>query len=337
MKHHALLYIGSESYDGATITVLQGLQELGFTVYVYKPNVNSWFCETLIPETHLPQVDFVLSNLHWGTRWSRYNTIPRGIPRVLIDGDDDYWGKGWRFKFKQYWNRYRHDAPESVKMQYPCPYRWMEPLGDYEPDVLFVTNKHEDAFYLPFGIQREYMEMGKNAITAHRSLDLIHFPGSGKARKRVHEMIDQGLVPGITVSRQARSTPQYPPGLQVRGRTASSHRRWGQDPAYYDALKRAKALIYPAIDGPQWDSKRPYEALACGCMLVMQTPRCDQSDYPLDDLGVYFNGPEDLPMVCNLLLADGIELARRRAWLASEKFTPVPIARYFLEKICSTT
>jgi len=337
IKHRAILYIGSESYDAPTITVLQGLQELDYTIYAYKTNVNSWFCETLIPESALPRVDFVLSNLHWGTRWARYGRIPKSLPRVLIDGDDEYWGRGWRFKYGQYWDRYQHNAPGNIKMSSPCPYRWMEPIGDYEPDVLFVSHKQarQDAFYLPFGIQREYMEMGRNAITDERPLDFLHIPGAGKARRRVHEMIDRGLVPGITVSRQARSMPQYPPGLRVRGRTASSHQRWGQDPAYYDAMKRTKALIYPAIDGPQWDSKRPYEALACGCMLVMQRPRCDQSDYPLDDLGVYFEGPDDLPRACNLLLADGIESARRRAYLASEMFAPVPIALYFLEKICS--
>lgn len=328
-----ILYIGSESYDGATITVLQGLQELGFTVYVYKPNINSWFCETLIPETRLPKVDFVLSNLHWGTRWSRYNLIPHDVPWVLIDGDDDYWGKGWRYKYLTYWNRYNHDASESDKMAYPCPYRWVEPLGGYEPDVLFVTNKQrgQGAFYLPFGIQREYLEMGRHAITRDRPVDFIHIPGAGSARNRVHDMID--TLPGIAVSRYARGTPQYPAGLKIRGRTHHSHQRWGAVPEYYNALKEAKALIYPAIDGPQWDSKRPYEALTCGCMLVMQRPRCDQSDYPLDDLGVYFDGPEDLPRACNLLLADGIEIARRRAYMASERFTPVPIARYFLSHV----
>lgn len=336
MKHRAILYIGSESYEAPTITVLQGLQELGYTVYAYKVNVNSWFCETLIPETCLPQVDFVLSDLHWGTRWSRYASIPRSIPRVLIDGDDEYWGKGWRYKYEQYWNRYKHDVPDSAKMAHPCPCRWVEPLGGYEPDVLFVSNKQawqKDAFYLPFGITREYMKAGANVITAPRPLDFIHIPGAGEARKRVHEMIDQGLVPGIAVSRQSRGTPQYPEGIPMQGDRTHSYWRWGADPVYFDALKKAKALIYPSINGPQWDSKRPYEALACGCMLVMQRPRCDQSDYPLDDLGVYFAGPEDLPRVCNLLLADGIEMARRRAYMASEKFTPVPIAQYFLSKL----
>lgn len=338
--HRALLYIGSESYDAPVITVLQGLQELGYTIYAYKTSPNSWFCETLIPETHLPEVSFVLSDLHWGTRWSRYGRIPRSIPRVLIDGDDDPWGKGWKFKYEQYLARYKWNAPGSEKMAPRCGYRWIEPMGDYEPDVLFVSQKQKwqgGAFYLPFGIHREYMAMGRNAIEAARPVDFIHIPGHGPWRKRVHEMVNNLEVPGASLSATFRSRAVYPDGVEPEPRNVHSYHRWGQDPAYYDALKRSRALIYPPIKGPQWDSKRPYEALACGCMLVMQRPKCDQSDYPLDDLGVYFDGPSDLPMACNLLLADGIESARRRAYLASEAFTPVPIASYFLEKVCSET
>ena len=34
-----ILFIGSESYDGCTITVIEGLSKLGFKILVYKKNI----------------------------------------------------------------------------------------------------------------------------------------------------------------------------------------------------------------------------------------------------------------------------------------------------------
>jgi hypothetical protein len=48
-KHKKVLFIGSESYDRATITIIEGLYKLGFEIFVYKKlNINSWFCNTII-------------------------------------------------------------------------------------------------------------------------------------------------------------------------------------------------------------------------------------------------------------------------------------------------
>ena len=89
--HKKILFIGSESYDAATITTLEGLYGLGFVIFTYKkPNINSWFCNTVIQslaEITL-KIDFVLSNMHWGVKWSLYDHIPKTIKRVLIDGCD---------------------------------------------------------------------------------------------------------------------------------------------------------------------------------------------------------------------------------------------------------
>ena len=44
-----VLFIGSESYDGPTITIIEGLYKLGYKIYVYKKtNINSWFCNIII-------------------------------------------------------------------------------------------------------------------------------------------------------------------------------------------------------------------------------------------------------------------------------------------------
>ena len=65
-----ILYIGSESYDSATITIIEGLSKFGFKILVYKKkNINSWFCNQIIDSLDNIEnnIDFVLSNLHWGT------------------------------------------------------------------------------------------------------------------------------------------------------------------------------------------------------------------------------------------------------------------------------
>lgn len=124
-KHRAVWFIGSESYDAATITVLQGLQELDFTVYTLKkPNINSWFVNTVVDEPPT-EIDFTLSNLHWGTRWDYYRQYEPPHPWVLIDGDDDYWGKGWRRKYENYVARYRTNVSVRVKETQLCPHRWV--------------------------------------------------------------------------------------------------------------------------------------------------------------------------------------------------------------------
>ena len=35
-KYKKILFIGSESYDAATITIIEGLYKLGFEILVYK-------------------------------------------------------------------------------------------------------------------------------------------------------------------------------------------------------------------------------------------------------------------------------------------------------------
>ena len=63
--YRAILFIPSESYDAAAITVIQGLDELGFKIYTFKPNINSWFCNTVIPRDRLlPPVSYTHLRAH---------------------------------------------------------------------------------------------------------------------------------------------------------------------------------------------------------------------------------------------------------------------------------
>jgi hypothetical protein len=36
LSKKSILFIGSESYDAATITIIEGLNKIGYTIYVYK-------------------------------------------------------------------------------------------------------------------------------------------------------------------------------------------------------------------------------------------------------------------------------------------------------------
>ena len=53
-------------------------------------NINSWFCNTIVDmlDDIEEKVDFVLSNLHWGTRWDFYKNLNREIfLNILANAD----------------------------------------------------------------------------------------------------------------------------------------------------------------------------------------------------------------------------------------------------------
>jgi hypothetical protein len=142
-SHKKILFIGSESYDAPTITVIEGLEELGFEIYtIDKPNINSWFCNKVIKYPQKIKFDFVLSNLHWGTRWSYYRKYNLSFyPKVLIDGDENMNWKTWQEKFDHYKNEYVYEPPEEIKEKEIAPFHWVESLGDYKPDIVFTAQK----------------------------------------------------------------------------------------------------------------------------------------------------------------------------------------------------
>jgi hypothetical protein len=115
--HKKILYIGTESYDSVAITVIEGLQELGFEIYVIgKSNINSWFCNKIIDSPAGLTFDFVLSSLHWGTRWSYYKKYGlQNYLKVLIDGDDNLGWKTWQDKYAYYQSHYANNPPEYIK------------------------------------------------------------------------------------------------------------------------------------------------------------------------------------------------------------------------------
>ena len=347
-----VLFIAGESYDAPTITVLQGLQELGFDVYtIQKSNINSWFCDQVVETPAEVSFDFVLSNLHWGTRWSHYDRFDLdSYPWVLIDGDDTLEaGITWRDKYRHYKDNYQFDPPTEVKQRELMPYRWVEPLYWYEPDIVFTSQKQfgdDSSHYLPFGLHRQYDEMVKTRPLTHRSVNLAHIPGPGTYRERmervIHWLSRVGVLPGEIYNDEARGKAVYPDEIakyvQVDDNVHSYH-RWKMHSEYFEVLNDSRILVYPGIDNrPFWDSKRPWEALASGCFVMFSRPVIDVSEYPLTELCEYavFNTYREFVRKYRHLYRNPEKLERLRTQMverAREYFSPIALARYFLQTV----
>ncbi len=352
-EHKNVLFIGSESYDSPVIAVLQGLDELGFNIYtIKKPNINSWFCNKIIEDPGQFKYDFVLSSLHWGTRWSyykKYNLL--SYKKVLIDGDDNLNWETWKDKYNYYTKRYVFDPPEEIKDLELAPRRWVEPLSGYEPDIVFTAQKRFDdkhSFYIPFGIHKQYYELYEQKSTQEREYDFTQVPAPGIWRERMQFFVRLGrhfkFLPGKIsnedpFARGKELIPEKIRELALNDYDVHSYHRWVMSKAYFRLLNNSKVLIYPGIDPlPFWESKRPWEAYASGCLVLMKKPCIDVSEYPLTELCQYavYNNYFDFIKKCRYLYKhpDVLDKLRRDAFERSKKyFTPKPIANYFLKKI----
>ncbi len=350
--HKNVLFIGSESYDAPTITIIQGLDDLGFEVYtIKKPNINSWFCNKVVDSTDGLKFDFVLSNLSWGTKWSyyeKYNLKP--YLKVLIDGDDNqFYCKSWRKKYSYYEKSFVFNPPEDVKNLNIMPYRWVESLGSYEPDIVFVSQKSFDdkeSLYLPFGIHKQYYDFFINKSTAERSTDFLHVPGPALYKDRMNLLLricrKFKIIPGNIKISEDRSREVVAEKIRenfLKDDNVHSYHRWAMSVPYFDDLNNAKVLIYPGIDPyPFWDSKRQWEAYASGCLVMMSKPNIDVSEYPITEICNYavYGSYLEFIQKCRYLYnhQDFLDKLRRDSFERSKKyFTPKPIANYFLKLI----
>jgi hypothetical protein len=343
-----VLWIGSESYDAPAICVLEGLKRLDFEVHVLKPNINSWFCETVVEDPSRHKYDFVLSSLHWGTRWSHYDKFKlHGYPKVLIDGDDARPGQDdWRAKYDFWVETYGLEESEEVKAAEIAPRRWMEPLGGYRPDVVFTMQKQpgdKETHYIPSGIHERYLAMSLGKRLEERHIDIAHVPGPGVWRSAMSDLFRLGTFHGTAHEGPARGRPVYPPeirGLAERdGDNVHSYHRWACWTAYYEILNHSKVFVHPGIDHlPFWDCPRIYEGMACGCLVTMSTPCTDVSDYPPTDVcpQAVFVGHEEMIRNAEAWYKDRgyLDDLRRKCYRRGVKFfAPVPVARYFLHKV----
>lgn len=350
-EYKSVLFIGSESYDAPVITVLQGLSELGFNIYtIKKPNINSWFRNKIIKDPNRIKFDFILSSLHWGTRWSyykKYNLL--SYKKILIDGDDNLNWKTWRDKYNYYIKRYLYNPPEDMKDLNLMPRRWVEPLSDYNPDIIFTSQKRFDdneSFYLPFGIHRQYYDLFENKNTQERKYDFTHVPAPGVYRDRMHNLMRVArhfkILPGkvhLEVEKCREVIPEKIKDYFLDDNDVHSYHRWVMRRSYFGDLNNSKVLVYPGIDPlPFWESKRPWEAYASGCLVMMSKPNIDVSEYPLTEICDYavFKSYFDFIKKCRYLYKNQsyLDELRKQAFERSKKyFTPKPVANYFLKKI----
>lgn len=350
-KFRAVLYVGNEAYDAVTITVLQGLQRLGFTIYALKkPNINSWFCNRVVESIDRLNFDFVLSNLHCGTRWSYYERYHlHAYPKILIDGDDYHGEKNWREKFARYCRKYTYDPPDALKDMLLHPYRWVESLGSYQPDIVFTSQKpagDTSSFYLPFGIQYQYNTLYEGRSTADRDIDIAHIPGLGTKRERLTENLgflkSCKILPGVIHIDPVRGDEMVPVEIRdavIKDYNVHSYHRWPTSRAYFRLLNRTKILLYPGVNpGSWWDSKRPWESYASGCLVMFERPEVDMAGYPVTDIcdfAVYNSTLELVEKCWYLHRKPGFQDKLRTNAVAStwQYFSPEAISRYFLHKI----
>lgn len=338
-RHKSVLFIPTESYDAPAVTIIEGLDDLGWNIYTYqKPNINSWFCNQVVE--NIPNIDFVLSNLHWGTRWSLYKELDLwDYPLVLIDGHDAGW-LTWKQKHVNCSNRYKDKPPHDVVMQDQQPYRWVEPLHGYKPDVLF-SSQSDRGHYLPFGMHHGYMVDSEFVWDKNEAkFDFTAVKGPGPKRVNLYNHIREHGLPGGYFNDHMYgewfSDEYIEPYIQLDNNIHSWH-RWRIFPDYVALMLGSFALIYPGVrQNNQWDAKRPWEALGAGCLLITEEPSYDTSEYPWTELCLTYKSLDELQETCEHVLQykdvyDGMRM--QSAQRARKYMAPDAMARYFLQCI----
>lgn len=299
---------------------------------------------------NLPKIRFALSNLHWGTRWSLYDKIQVNCPKILIDGDDDLNIGNWKAKYEWHCSRYPVDPPESIKSLLQSPYRWMESLGNYEPDIVFCAHKSfsdQSSVYIPFGIHKQYYKLSTAKAIQNRQYTFAHFPGPGILRRKTEKtlrMYNRLFNPKPPIWNESiRDDNRGPEEVQEiinKDKNVHSWHRWTMSGGYFKILNESRILIYPGIDHwPFWDSKRPWEAIASGAAVLMQKPRIDTQGIGLDtiDTDFVFDGRYQLiRKIRQLQRLSKDQLAikiQNFVSTAQEQFSSVSIASYFLKII----
>jgi len=129
--------------------------------------------------------------------------------------------------------------------------------------------------------------------------------------------------------------------LVLADRNIHSYHRWILYKDYFKILNDTKVLLYPGVyDRPHWDSKRPWEGLASGCLVLTEKPPIDMSEYPMTELCPFavYRDHGEMVEKCKQLYGNHGWLEQQRLEAvqgALRHFTPCPIARYFLWRASS--
>lgn len=311
--HKRVLFIGSEAYDAATITILQGLQALGFTVNtLHKPNINSWFCNEVITSTSGLKFDFVISNVGWGIRWSHYGKYKLSrFPRVLINGTGSNLGWMDRIDWVHHWvHQLYHDNSRSDESDKHIiqPYCWAEMPSNYVPDETFHVGQG-GGVYLPVGIHNEAMELAQGKSTVQRR----PIGDIGESIHRGEALIDPRIA-GI-VSKDG------PHGWRYWVRYRGTFNIYNIVSLFTHSGDITRVVL--------WDK------LACGCLPLIPKPKYDISSYPVTGLSPFcvYQSDEEVTDKYDWLVEHPAYLAKLRhdcEELAYKYFTPAPLARRFL-------
>lgn len=347
-KYRAILAILPESFELPIVTILEGLQELGFTIYVIgKSNINSWFANTVIDDPRKVDFDFILSAFHWGTRWDYFEKFRlHSHFKVLIDACDNRGAGYWEAKYQEYRKRFQAPLPPTnIMMEELQPYRWIMPLGDYKPDLVFASQKvpsDQETHYLPFGIRRGFLELYEGREGKEREIDFAAIPGYGPKRRKLEIFFNEGKLPGHTFNMPIWGRKIVPKGIASLAGinnfgNDASYGAWVLWEDYFKVLNSTKCLVYPGISEKTawWDSKRPWEAYASGCLVLLEKPSVDMAGYPVMELcpEVIYDSLSGLTEMCNRLYSDleRLEVLRKTTCLLARRyFTSLPLARYFL-------
>lgn len=356
-KKKKILFIPSESYDGATITIIEGLYKLGFKILTYKKNnINSWFCNEIIDnlDNIEDEIDFVLSNLHWGTRWSLYKKLKHEVPYILIDGDDRIHGNersNWLDKYNNYIRSYKVNPPEEIKNMELSPYRWMEKMEDYKPDIVFMSNKYhsnKNEIYLPFGINDVYLDKFENITFGDRNIDVCHIPGPGSLREEMQRMLPKITPKNFTLhNEKVYGSFKVDEKINIfcqKDNNVHSWHRWRNCDEYFKTLNRSKIFVFTVCDkenAPGWDNKRFYEVISSGCLILFYKPRLlNTSEYPQEELCDFssfeFKNYKKLQEKINFLLSNPSVLEEKIKEFHEngiKYYNSKQIAKYFLFKI----
>ena len=103
-------------------------------------------------------------------------------------------------------------------------------------------------------------------------------------------------------------------------------------------LNNSKVIIYPGVDNFSfWDSKRPWESLMMGCVVLYRVPETITNDYPirLSKFCECTNLEELKEKMIKLYKdSDLLEKVRKESILNFNKFyTSVALSKYLLLKI----
>lgn len=352
-----ILFIPSESYDVCTIGIIEGLHKLGFEILVYKKNnINSWFCNKIIDnlDNIEESIDFVLSNLHWGTRWSLYKQLSHNVPYILIDGDDRIHGNNisdWRDKYNIYIHQYKMNPSEEIKNKEVSPYRWMEEIDDYKPDIVFMANKYkinQNCIYLPTCIFDNYINYLNNNDNNEQIYDIVHIPGPGEYRNNLKNIINTYLKHYNIFNEKIYGENQMDDRIikyYNSDNNIHSWHRWNIGKDYCNTLKKAKINIISPVDKYNAPGgvgiKRITEALLSGSyILYHQQPEVDDSNYSYEYICDYckfeFENYNEMIEKCNYLLNNPNILKEKQHNMynkALKYFTSMSVTRYFLYNI----